>query len=404
MTKYYYFLANFPCYSETFILNELVELKRRGDSPRIFALKKPKEPVTHEEAKPFLNDTVYALSVLNPAVFVAQVYFIFRAPFAYFGILFDILKSYNGRIEILLGNILVFLKAAYFAFLRRKEEVTHIHAHFANYPALAALAVSRLRNIPFTFTCHAHDIFYDTAMLDIKVRRSKACFAISRFNRDYILGKFPCITPEKIKVLHCGIAPEKFPFLPYRRIADKMRLISVGRLVPTKGFDDLIRACRVLKDNGVRFSCDIAGHGPQEDDLDNLVVSLGLKEDVISHGALNSRDLIELYKKSDVLVLAAKKTNSRDVLDGIPVVLMEAMSMGLVVISTRVSGIPELIDDGINGILVNEGDYRSLAEAIIKLTRGQCDIKSLREAARDKINKEFSIARQVDELRRYFPL
>jgi glycosyltransferase involved in cell wall biosynthesis len=258
--------------------------------------------------------------------------------------------------------------------------------------------ISRLLDTPFSFTCHAHDIFYDTTMLDLKIINAKACFAISEYNRRHISKLFPHLPKEKLQLLHCGIDPGRFPFLERGKIATKLRILSVGRLMPTKGFDDLIRSCKILKDKGIDFICDIVGDGPMEAGLRQLLEDLDLKIQVNLRGPLPQEDIIRLYQEADIFVLASRKTRHRDVQDGIPVVLMEAMASGIPVISTRISGIPELIEDTVTGILVCPEDLIGLSKAIERIYFDTEYAGRLARNARARVEKEYDISISADKL------
>jgi len=394
-----YIVSNFPCYSETFILNELVELKKRGYKIFIFSLKKPKEKIIQNEAKEFLKDTFYSPFLLGINLWKAQIYFLRKRPSFYLKIIFEIIIYCIKKPLILLKNLSIFPKSIYFAYYIKEKNINHIHAHFANYPTTCAMIISQILNIPFSFTCHAHDIFYDTTMLDLKIKKAKLCFAISEYNRNYILRIYPTLTKEKIKVLHCGIDLDKFSFQREKKSEKKLNILSIGRFMPTKGFDDLIFACKILKDKNIDFTCKIIGEGPLEKKLKKLIKDLKLEKEVIINGPLTQKELIEEYKKADIFVLASKRAKHPDVQDGIPLVLMEAMAEGVIVISTKLSGIPELIEDRKNGILINPDDELGLAKAINEIYLADKEsIELLKEKAREKIYREFNICNSINEL------
>jgi glycosyltransferase involved in cell wall biosynthesis len=383
-------------------MNELCELRRRGHAVIIFALKDPKERIVQERAKEFSKDVFYSPFVLSARLWKAQIFFLTRRPLVYLRALLDIVRHSAKRPSVCLKNVVIFPKSAHFAFRALSAGVRHIHAHFANYPATSALIVSQLTGIPFSFTCHAHDIFYDATMLDVKIQRAKACIAVSEYNREFILGLYPCLPQDKVRVLRCGITPEDFSSIERPRGDSKLRILSVGRLVPTKGFDDLIRACGIVKKSGIDFVCDIIGEGPIEGQLKELVRNLGLQERVRLVGPLEERDTAGYYGKADVFVLASKRARGRDVQDGIPIVLMEAMACRVPVISTNISGIPELIRDGVNGFLVDPGAYEEIAEKMLTLYRDQNARERLIENARHTVAAGSHIRKTVDVLEELF--
>lgn len=395
-----YIMSNFPCYSETFILSKLVELRKRGHKLFIFSLKKTKEKLMQEQARDFLKDTFYSPFLFSFELWKAQVYFLVNRPNIYLRLLFDILRHCIKRPLVLLKNLCIFPKSVYFAFYISSKGINHLHAHFANYPATSAMIISKLLNIPFSFTCHAHDIFYDATMLDLKVKSSKACFTISNYNRKYISSLYLDLPKGKIKILNYGIDLERFPLQKGGIIHDKLRILSVARLMPTKGFDDLIRSCRILKDKGVSFICKIIGEGPMEGKLKKLIRHLNLEDEVVLAGSLAQGEIIIAHRDTDVFVLVSKRSRHRDVQDGMPLVLIEAMATGISVISTRLSGIPELIEDGVSGFLVEPKDYRALAERILLLNSNVELREKFALNAHNKIVAEFDIKKSMDKLLR----
>ncbi len=397
-----YIMSLFPCYSETFILNELIELRARGHDVSIFSLYSLQEKIVQHEARDFLKDTFYSPFFFSVNLWRANLFFLSRRLSSYAGALFDIIRHSARRPEVLLKNLSIFPKSVYFAFTLRSKQVRHIHAHFASYPATSAFIVSGLLGVPFSFTCHAHDIFYDSTMLGLKIERSKACVVISEYNKSYIAEKFPH-AGEKIVVLHCGIPLDDFPAVRSEgRHEGPVRILSVGRLMPTKGYDDLIRACSILKEKGVAFQCDIVGEGPMEGTLKGLIGALGLSRDVRLVGPLSRGEIIDLYGRSDLVVVASKRAKHRDVQDGIPVVLMEAMASRIPVISTRFSGIPELIVDGVSGLLVNTGDHAAIAEKIMLIKDNPELAQMLALNAYRTVASGFNITTGVDMLETIF--
>lgn len=397
-----YIVSNFPCYSETFVLNELVELKRRGYRLILFSLKRPEERIVQTEARPFLNDTFYSPFWLDLGLWWAQAYFLMTRPLAYVGLLWDIVRACAMKPVALVKNMAIFPKSVSFAYRIRSQGVRHLHAHFANFPTTSALIVSRLLKIPFSFTCHAHDIFYDRAMLDVKVESSRTCRAISKYNRDFIKSVCRAIPYGKLVVVHCGLYPEKFAADSAAGRSGPVRILSVGRLAPPKGFDDTIRACGILREKGIDFLCDIVGEGPMEGELKDLVKRMGLGAKIRFTGPLSQEEVAALCRRADIFILASKRAHHRDVQDGIPVVLMEAMASGSPVVSTTVSGIPELVEDGSSGLLARPGDFRMLAEKVASLIGDPALRERCRANGRTKIEGDFNIKKIVDALEKIF--
>jgi glycosyltransferase involved in cell wall biosynthesis len=266
-----------------------------------------------------------------------------------------------------MGVIYRFLAAATVARILVDQGCSHIHAHFAHVPTDIAMYASLLTGIPFSFTAHANDIFVHAWLLDVKVKRSAFAVAISAYNREFLTAKGA--PADKIHVVHCGVDPAAFvprtPPEPHQGI----RIGSLGRMVDKKGFDVLIRACRVLKDSEVDFTLELAGDGPLREELARYARSLGLTGEVAFPGPLAHDAVPAWLKRLDAFVLPCRRDHEGD-MDGIPVVLMEAMLSGVPVVSTRITGIPELIEDRVSGYLASPEDAHDLASAMREAVTG----------------------------------
>src|SRR5262249_43535132 len=224
---------------------------------------------------------------------------------------------------------------------------------------------------------------------------------ISEFNRALLIQKCGPPSLAKLRLVRCGLPLESFPFAgardtPGRRDAPPL-VGSIGRLVDYKGFDVLLRACARLRDDGVTVRCEIVGDGPERRRLDALVERLQLGDLVRIVGGRRQQDVAALIAAADLFVLAC--VPGRDGLqDGIPIVLMEAMALGVPVISTKLSGIPELVVDNRTGLLVSPGDDAHLAAAMERLLGDAELADQLRRRGREMVEKEYDLTRSVSQL------
>jgi glycosyltransferase involved in cell wall biosynthesis len=285
----------------------------------------------------------------------------------------------------------------------RKFGLTHIHAHFALDASTYAMFCSMLTGIPYSFTIHAHDIFLPTvsSFTEEKFKSAKFVACISEYNKKYILQQYQNLDSDHIKIVHCGVNTQELNPEPLPR-NQKFMILSVGRLAEQKGFCYLILACELLrKSQQLDFVCKIIGEGKERSLLEELIVASGLEETVHLMGAMEQQKVLEALKTADVFVLpcVVEKTNSRD---GIPVALMEAMALEIPVISTTVSGIPELVKDGA-GFLVAPEDPKALAETITKVcTLSPESRKALGRRCRAIVAQEFNLEKEVEKLMRLF--
>ncbi len=260
--------------------------------------------------------------------------------------------------------------------LSRGDRVTHLHAHFAHRTTTVTWWAAHLLNLPFSFTGHAKDIYQPSqnphGLLARKMRAAKFVVTCTDANRQHLQEIAP---GRPVHVMYHGLNADfarllaDTPVAQHHDHSERLRIISVGRLVEKKGFDVLVDAIALLVERGVELCAAIAGEsGDHESVIRQRVTAAGLDDRFEFLGTLSQADLFDEYRRSNVFALACRITDDGD-RDGIPNVLMEAMAAELPVVSTAVSGIPELIDDGVNGLLVPSEDASALADAIWRLAK-----------------------------------
>ena len=273
---------------------------------------------------------------------------------------------------------------AYLALQLRERNVEHIHVHHGYFASWVAMVAARLLGISFSMTLHGSDLLLHGAYLDLKLAQCLFCVTVSDFNRKYLLCRYPQIAAAKILVQRMGVdcttatAEPLTPPQPHSRLS----LLAVGRLHPVKDHDFLVRACRLLKDRGGDFCCAIAGDGPERDRLQRLIYELRLEEDVHLLGYVQHEHLEALYRQADVVVLTSQS-------EGIPLVLMEAMSFAKPVLAPAITGIPELVADGKNGFLYRAGSMSDFVERVKMIRDTYSALGPLCQAARQQVMEKF---------------
>ena len=390
-----YIVSLFPKLSETFILREIMELRRLGHEVTILSLKKDGEPLVHAEARDLIPATIYPRSGL--ALLSAAAFYLLRAPLALLRIGVAVVLSHASRPAMLVRALALMVLTLPLAKLVRDRRIEHLHAHWATWPALSAWMTSRLNGIPYSVTGHAHDLFLPNPMLPRKVADSKFFATISEFNRALLIQICGAGALSRVRLIRCGLPLDRFPFRAHAGPAAPPRIVSVGRLVDYKGFDVLIRACGILRDGGTIVSCLIAGEGPERGRLESLVSELKLEGIVTLAGGRRQEEVIGMLTDADLFVLACVR-GADGQQDGIPIVLMEAMALGLPAVSTKLSGIPELVIDNVTGLLVAPGDAAHLAAAMRRLLEDMPLAARLAESARRLIEKEYDLSVSVARL------
>ncbi|MGC2260980.1 MAG: glycosyltransferase family 4 protein [Candidatus Sulfotelmatobacter sp.] len=357
------YLANqFPAAVEPYVSEEIQELHRRGVKVISGSVRRP------DKAKDSSSDgdlgspilclqAVRALTLLRSLFFAASRWQ--QVSILLVRVLFLGKESPNLRLRALLHTWL----GIYYAFLLKKREVDHIHVHHGYFGSWIAMVAARLLGIGFSLTLHGSDLLLHGAYIDTKLKYCRSCVTISDYNRRYIFDHFPAIDPKKVIVSRLGV--DTLPAAkPSRRVAptpqNSFRLLAVGRLHAVKGHAFLLRACARLRDIGIDFKCSIAGEGPERQRLELLIRSYRLQRHVTLLGHVARQEVEALYREAEVVVLTSLS-------EGIPLVLMEAMARGRIVLAPAITGIPELVIPGKTGFLYKPGDLEDFLRRILFL-------------------------------------
>jgi glycosyltransferase involved in cell wall biosynthesis len=391
-------LSRFPLITETFILREVIEMERQGQPVRLVPILRERPRVVHREALSWLDRTLYA-PLLSAGVLAANLRALRRRPGRVLGLLGRLVGANLASPNFLLRSLALFPKSVWVAERLAAEGVGHLHAHFATHPATLAWIVSSLTGIPWSLTVHAHDIFVRRTMLREKLASARFIRTISRFNREFLEERYPGEIAGRSRVVHVGIDPEAYRRLPPPSdgAAGPPRILCVAALKPYKGLPVLLDACRLLADRGVAFRCDVVGDGPLRSELERRIAELGLAGTVTLLGAQPQHEVTRRFGESSIFVLPSIVAPDGQ-MEGIPVALMEAMAAGRPVVASALSGIPELVEDGVNGLLVAPGDAAAVASALGSLLADPALGRRLGERGREKVEREFRLGASVTDL------
>lgn len=392
-----YMMSRFPKLTETFILYEVLAVQAQGVTVELYPLQRERTSVMHPEAAPLVERAHYQ-PLLSWPILRAQWHYLRRRPRAYLGALRDLLRANWGSARYFLGALAFFPKAVRFAQLMEAEGIDHVHAHFASHPAAMAFVIHRLTGIPYSFTAHGSDLHRDKHMLCQKVAEAAFVVTIARFNQEIFVAECGEGVRDKVQVVHCGVdtqvfQPRQAPPTP----GNPLQILCIGTLHEVKGQTHLIEACRLLRERGLDFVCRFVGDGPDEPMLREQVARAGLAEAVHFEGRKTRQEVIALLNAADVVV--APSVPSRDNRrEGIPVVLMEAMGAGVPVIASDLSGIPELVEHEVSGLLVPPGDANAIAAALERLAGDPALRARLGQGGRNKVLREFDLAANAGRL------
>ncbi len=384
------YIANqFPSAVEPYVVEEIEELRRHG----VEVIATSGKPVAFAELSPRHRELAQQTIVLHPptlCLLLPALWLCFHKIGTLLPLLQRIfLQGYETPRQRLHALAHTWLGACYARQLAQRR-VQHIHAHHGYFASWVAMVAARLLGVGFSLTLHGSDLLLHGAFLDIKLRECACCFTISEFNRQYLLSHYTKINPSKIILRRLGVDMPCSPLSPPGLHArHNIALLAVGRLHPVKNHAFLIQACSLLKQRGLPVRCSIAGDGPERDRLQRMISERQLEADVILLGHVERDRLASYYTAADIVVLTSKS-------EGIPLVLMEAMAAGAVVLAPAITGIPELVIPGETGFLFTPGSLEDFIRQIQQIHELLIDLQPLRHAARRHVSQQFNHARNLE--------
>lgn len=389
-----YALKVFPAVTTTFIINEIWTLGKRGWNIEILSLEKKGGSVIHARAKELLPYVIYAKNIFSWATFKAHIYFVFTKPWRYISIflyvfLFRILPYHLSELKL-------FFKSVYLAWAIKEKNIIHIHAHFAESSATCAMIISELLKKDFSFIAHGIDLFCleRPNTLREKIKRAKFVLTVSEYHKQQMATK----TPEKIYIFKNSIIVDDFRLKVYGQKQIPL-ILTISRLVEKKGLFYLLEAYKALAVKRQLFKALIIGEGTLEYDLNEKIKEYNLEEKVKISPFIEQSRVKEYLFNADIFVLPCIIASNGD-RDGMPYALVEAMASGLPVVSTYISGIPELINNGVTGFLVQPKDSVSLTNILRLLLRNEKLCERIGLAAREHVVKYHGLKKNIELLER----
>lgn len=427
MDKIAYVMNGFPRLSETFIAHEIHQVERLGLDLRLYSVKRENEaqvnpvvaairaPLSYLPRASSLSGSTLAgwLADNLPAFWRDHAFVAARHPLRWAGTLSSALqlawrhrgRDERGRLRLRKVFVKEFLQAgAIAADVIRHGDVGHLHGHFCHGVATITSWAARMSARSYSFTAHAKDIYQADLnpgdLLERKMHGARFVATCTCANAGVLRARHP--RPDEVHTIYHGLDTDWFrpetPASPRRRPL----ILAVGRLVEKKGFDQLIEACTRLRDAGIDFECRIVGEaGSASAAIASLIDARGLAGHVSLHGPVTQAELRRIYREAHVFALPCQVMEDGD-RDGFPNVLAEAMAMGVPVVSTAISGIPEMIDDGVHGLLVEPRDPAGLTEALQRVLTDAALHRALSLGGRQRICERFDSRRTTVALRDLF--
>lgn len=378
------YLANlFPSATEGYVADEILELRKRGINVIPCSARRPAAPLD-DDLDSWAAETVYLrplrLTLLLQAAWLCVRDFAWlRRPLS--RVLLCGSESPRRRVRALAHTFF----GAYYAVVLKKFRVRHIHVHHGYFGSWIAMVAARLLDIEFSMTLHGSDVLLDPAYLDLKLKLCQLCVTVSEFNRRYILEHYPGADPRKIVVLRLGVdcGESKPPALQEKHDPASWVMLTAGRLHPVKDHAFLVRSCQALKHRGLKFTCLIAGEGPERRSLERMIRDFGLQNEVRLLGQMSQEQMHDYYEMADLVVLTSRS-------EGIPLVLMEAMAHGRIVLAPVITGIPELVSDGDTGFLYCPGALEDFVARVEMIHDTRSALGLLRWSARQRVLEHFN--------------
>ncbi len=380
--KIAYIMSRFPLLSETFILREMIEVEKMGIDIALYPLMCEDQPVVHKEALEW-SARANCIPFISSAVLVENIRTFFGNPFKYISLIWQIFWGNISSPGFLVKGLYLFPKAVYTAVRLKKDNIDHIHAHYASHPALEAWIIHKLTGISYSVMIHSHDIYDCHAMLGPKLKDAAFLATISQYNIGYMTDLLGDWIPPKSHIVRCGIDTSRYTPSPKPQ-RDTFEVIQVGTLHWKKGQVVLIQAMAKFREYGIPFHLQIIGEGEERVNIEAEIRKHHLESVVDLLGAKTQAEVAQLLPSADCYIQSS-------VSEGIPVAIMEAMACELPVIATSITGIPELVLQEKTGYLVNSLDVNGMAAALYRIKLDQEHATEMGRQGRLWVQQEFDL-------------
>ncbi len=383
-----YLVSRYPAVSHTFILREVLSLKRQGFELSVASINDPDRPdagLTAEEREEAAR-TFYVKRAGAAGALSAHAATLLSRPLAWLSGLAFALRMGGLEPRLLALHFFYFVEAVMVGRWMGQRGLSHLHVHFMTPASAVGLIASRIFGVTFSMSAHGPDEFYDVTAYRLREKLEASSFVccIGLYCRSQLMRLTEPEHWDKYEVVPLGVDPASFSPRPFREAPAPFEVICVGRLVPAKGQHVLVAAVDRMAKAGRDVRLRVVGDGPDRASLEADAARRGLGARVVFEGAVNQDRIRALYAGADAFALASFA-------EGIPVVLMEAMAMEIPCVTTFITGIPELIRDGVDGLLVAPSDEVSLADALGRLMDDGALRRRVGEAGRRRVIDRYDI-------------
>jgi colanic acid/amylovoran biosynthesis glycosyltransferase len=401
--KVAYVIGRYPAVSHTFVTREVQALRAAGVEVKTISIHRASEADALSALDRAEREATYSLLPPRFRVLARSQLQALCSPRAYIKTLAAALSGEPRGVKARLWRVFYFAEAIMVWEFCRREGISHIHAHHLNQASDAAMLAADYGNAAsgdstwtWSFTMHGPNEFYDVTRFRLAEKAQAATFVacISDFARSQVMGFVPEERWPRLRIVHCGVDPDEYDPRSLEAAGpddSEFHILYVGRLVPFKGQGLLLEALAELRARGIEATLTLIGEGPSREELEKKALRLGVDGAARFAGAVGQDEIRSYFAAADAFCLPSFA-------EGVPVVLMEAMAMELPVVTTRVMGIPELVDDGADGILVRPGRLDALTSALTKLAADPGLREELGSRAREKVRAEFDVRQAGREM------
>lgn len=420
-----YLFPLFPVINQTFTLREVVWLKEQGYDVRLISLLSRVEARQQPEGRALMDETHYCPKFLTWALWGPFFRALAKRPFEVVKMFWKVVTAFGEKaprpggpapgpatfsfsewLDVLYRGTawFYFVKsltmvpyAIYLAEYVRRENIAHVHCQWATYPATVGMLAKQWAGVPYSIAAHAYDIYLVPRMLTSKLENAEFVVTCADFNRQNLAAQCSDAAAERIHLNYHGTDMDRFH--PGERESAKRRIVtSVGWLKEYKGFHVVLDAIGLLVERGYDVELHLAGDGPQKEWLERRAEELGIPDRLVLHGFIDHSTLSDLYRRTDVFAMGSIEMSNFGRQDVIPNVLAEAMASGVPVVATRMGGIPELVEDRVDGLLVPQRDPEAMAAGLAEVLDAPDEAEERAVAGRAKVFRIWDRSQNLKEL------
>ncbi|MFT4570796.1 MAG: colanic acid/amylovoran biosynthesis glycosyltransferase [Hyphomicrobiaceae bacterium] len=409
-----YLFPLFPVINQTFTLREVVWLKEQGYDVRIISLLSRVQEQQQPEARALMEDTHYCPRFFTWELWGPTLRAFFKTPFGVLKLFAKVLSAFREKaprpggpapgpatfsfsewIDVLyrgtawfylVKSLTMVPYAIYLSEYVKREGIAHVHCQWATYPATVGMLAKQWSGVTYSIAAHAYDIYLVPRMLTSKIENAEFVVTCADFNRQNLAAQCSPAAAEHIHLNYHGTDMNRFH--PGEHVPAARRIVtSVGWLKEYKGFHVVLDAIGLLVERGYDIELHLAGDGPQRGWLERRAAELGIADRLVLHGFVDHPTLSDLYRRTEVFAMGSIEMSNFGRQDVIPNVLAEAMASGVPIVATRMGGIPELVEDQVDGLLVEQRDPEAMAAGLAEVLDAPAEAAARATTAREKVHR-----------------